>query len=212
MDVQECTFLQPERASTFMKRLQSIAKTNWRTDPSVQDVIIAQFFKCLPPNVVSMINLTDKLDDLNNIARLADCAIEQTVTCNSQTRPNDFDNFKNVITAQMQELCTQEAIYRCNTLRSHYKMYEHLMLGHCIVYHHLDNIILVHHRIMSVMHKHNLTILFLLLLEITNLCLNLSLDKILMNKVGAGIMLSILKMHDIVYLVVLSKGKPNLFI
>ena len=106
-DVQECTFLQPERPSTFMKRLQSIAKTNWRTDPSVQDVIIAQFFKCLPPNVVSMINLTDKLDDLDNIARLADCAIEQTVTCNSQTRPNDFDNFKNVITAQMQELCTQ---------------------------------------------------------------------------------------------------------
>ena len=70
-------------------------------------MIIAQFFKCLPPNVVSMINLTDKLDDLDNIARLADCAIEQTVTCNSQTRPNDFDNFKNVITAQMQELCTQ---------------------------------------------------------------------------------------------------------
>ena len=69
--------LQPERPSTFMKRLQSIAKTNWRTDPSVQDVIIAQFFKCLPPNVVSMINLTDKLDDLDNIARLADVLLSK---------------------------------------------------------------------------------------------------------------------------------------
>ena len=51
-----------------------------------------------------MINLTNNLNDLNNIARLADCALDKNV---SQCRPtNDCENFKNVITAQMQELCT----------------------------------------------------------------------------------------------------------
>ena len=88
-----------------MQRLQSLAKHSWRTDISVQDVIIAQFFSNLPSSVVSMINLTNNLSDLDNVARLADCALDKNV---SQCRPtNDFENFKNVITAQMQELCTQ---------------------------------------------------------------------------------------------------------
>ena len=87
-----------------MQRLQSLAKHSWRTDTSVQDVIIAQFFSNSPSSVVLIINLTNYLNDLDNIARLADCALDKSV---SQCRPtNDFESFKNVITAQMQELST----------------------------------------------------------------------------------------------------------
>ena len=80
-----------------MQRLKSLAKHSWRTDTSVQDGIIAQFFSNLPSSVVSIINLTNNLNDLDNIARLADCALDKRV---SQCRPTyDFESFKNVITA-----------------------------------------------------------------------------------------------------------------
>ena len=104
VDIQDCSILQNKRPSVFMQRLQSLAKYSWRTDTSVQDAIIAQFFSNLPSSVVSIIILTNNLNDLDNIVRLADCALDKSV---SQCRPtNDFESFKNVITAQMQELCT----------------------------------------------------------------------------------------------------------
>ena len=55
-------------------------------------MIIAQFFSNLPSSVVSIINLTNNLNDLDNIARLADCALDKSV---SQCRPtNDFESLK----------------------------------------------------------------------------------------------------------------------
>ena len=79
VDIQDCSILQNERPSVFMQRLQSLAKHSWRTDTSVQDVIITQFFSNLPSNVVSIINLTNNLNDLDNIARLADCALDKSI-------------------------------------------------------------------------------------------------------------------------------------
>ena len=58
VDIQDCSILQNERPSVFMQRLQSLAKHSWRTNTSVQDVIIAQFFSNLPSSAVSIINLT----------------------------------------------------------------------------------------------------------------------------------------------------------
>jgi len=45
IDLQDCDFLPNERPSMFMHRLQSLAKPSWRTDQSVQDMIIGCFFR-----------------------------------------------------------------------------------------------------------------------------------------------------------------------
>ena len=76
-----------------------------QNDQTAQEVIIACFYSKLPQNTVSMLNMLDKTN-IDEIARLADCAINHTEN-GLKTDNTSENNFQMQISSQLQELCTE---------------------------------------------------------------------------------------------------------
>ena len=105
IDLQNANILPNEKPSEFMRRLLTLAKPTYLNDQTAQEVIIACFYSKLPQNTVSMLNMLDKTN-IDEIARLADCAIN--LTENGLKTDNTSENiFQMQISSQLQELCTE---------------------------------------------------------------------------------------------------------